>query len=106
MSNLERAKQFSPFDALKGLQTALKLKEYEHEKKLKGDLTNEKIEEISLVLSKINKNSIIKLTYYYDGYNYEIQGKCKIDYINQKLIIENRVINFDDIIFIKILKND
>ena len=32
-----------PFDALKGLQKALRLKEYEHEKKYKGDLSEEKI---------------------------------------------------------------
>ena len=30
MPRKDRAKQFAPFDALKGLQEALKIKEYEH----------------------------------------------------------------------------
>ena len=46
MPRAQRAKQFAPFDALKGLKDAIKLKEYEHEKKLKGELSEEKIVEI------------------------------------------------------------
>lgn len=33
ISRLDRAKQFMPFDALKGLQEALRSKEIEYEKK-------------------------------------------------------------------------
>lgn len=39
MPQIERAKQFAPFDALKGLQEALRKKEKEHEQKMK-DLTS------------------------------------------------------------------
>ena len=39
----DRARQFAPFDALKGLQQALRLKEYEHDRIEKGDITEEKI---------------------------------------------------------------
>ena len=31
MPRVDRAKQFAPFDALKGLQDALRVKEFEHE---------------------------------------------------------------------------
>ncbi len=34
MSREDRAKQFAPFDALKGLRVALREKEIEHEKKI------------------------------------------------------------------------
>ena len=47
MSRQERAKQFAPFDALKGLHDALRLKEYEHERVQKGDMPEEKAEAIS-----------------------------------------------------------
>ena len=39
MSRQERAKQFAPFDALKGLNDALRTVEAEHEKKLKNAVT-------------------------------------------------------------------
>ncbi len=37
MSREDRAKQFVPFDALKGLRVALREKEIEHEKKINVD---------------------------------------------------------------------
>ena len=46
----ERAKQFAPFDALKGLQQALRLKEYEHERVEKGDLSEEDVLRLSTIL--------------------------------------------------------
>lgn len=39
MSREDRAKQFAPFDALKGLQMALRKKEYEHECDVKNNKT-------------------------------------------------------------------
>lgn len=38
MSKEMRAKQFMPFDALKGLHAALREKEIEHENKVKNEL--------------------------------------------------------------------
>ena len=46
MPRIERARQFAPFDALKGLSEALRIKEYEHDRILKGDLSEEKILEL------------------------------------------------------------
>lgn len=46
MPRENRATQFAPFDALKGLSSALRLKELEREKEVHGELTKEQIEEI------------------------------------------------------------
>lgn len=45
MSRADRAKQFAPFDALKGLKEAMKRKEREHDEKLKNKIKHENIEE-------------------------------------------------------------
>ena len=39
MEREKRAKQFAPFDALTGLKDAIRLKEYEHNAKMKKDLS-------------------------------------------------------------------
>ena len=56
MPRKQRAKQFAPFDALKGLHEALKIKEYEHDRILKGDIPPEQIENISKILLELKKD--------------------------------------------------
>ena len=46
MPRNERAKQFAPFDALKGLKDAMREKEREHDEMLKNKIKHENIEEI------------------------------------------------------------
>lgn len=46
MPRNERAKQFAPFDALKGLKDAMREKEREHDEMLKNKIKHEKVEEI------------------------------------------------------------
>ncbi|MFA7642957.1 MAG: hypothetical protein WCY74_06740, partial [Sphaerochaetaceae bacterium] len=41
MPRQNRAPQFAPFDALKGLHEALRLAEYEHERIVKGEISEE-----------------------------------------------------------------
>jgi len=101
MSRQMRAKQFAPFDALKGLQDALRLEEYKHERSEKGDIPQEKIEEISRILSSIEKGDIVEITYYLDGYTKTGKGKAKVDIIEQKIYVNDKVIGFDDIYELK-----
>lgn len=102
MPRNQRAKQFAPFDALKGLHDALKLKEYENERVVKGDLGEEKILEISNTLSNLSKDAIYVVTYFYDGYNKEIIGKIKLDLENNAIKVDNIKINLDDVLDIKL----
>lgn len=98
MPRKNRAKQFAPFDALKGLHEALKLKEYEHDRSIKGDLPQEQIEAISRVILSLKKDDYVDVQYFYDGYNKTISGKARIDFFGQTLRIGNTIIPFTDIL--------
>ena len=65
MPRSERAKQFMPFDTLKGLKNALRMKEYEHERVSKGELSEEKATEISKKLLNLNKKMMQKWHHFY-----------------------------------------
>lgn len=97
MPRSDRAKQFMPFDALKGLQKALRMKEYQHERVEKGDLDEEKIAKITKNLTNLDKNSKISVNYYDDGHYKTIIGRAKILYEESVLMIDNKKINFDEI---------
>ena len=101
IDELERAKIFMPFDALKGLRDSLKEKEKVVTKKV--DLTQDDIEEISKTLSRLKKKQMVSVTYY-DGENYtKIVGLvAKIDTINKILTIVQTSIKFEDILEISI----
>lgn len=101
MRREDRAKQFAPFDALKGLQEALRMKEYEHDRITKGDISEEKILEISQILLSITKNTPIEVKYFFDGYYRNISGKAIVDIPFQKLKVNDLTISFDDIYDIK-----
>ena len=97
----ERAKQFMPFDALKGLQDALRLKEYKHEQTQMGELSEETIEEISKVLSSLNKGDIVEAEIFVDGYKKTISGISKLKLETEEIIIGNNKINLNNILKIK-----
>ena len=105
MPRQERAKQFAPFDALKGLQEALRMKEYEHERQQKGDVPEEKILEISANLQKIDKSSLIEIKYFFDGYEKNYSGRIiSIDLIFQTIRLTDKIsVNFSDILDLKLL---
>ena len=63
MNREERAKQFMPFDALKGLQEELRIREERRTRVTKKTLSEEQIERISAVLAKIRQGSQIEITF-------------------------------------------
>ena len=64
MPRSKRAAQFAPFDALKGLHEALKMKEYEHSRVQRIDVSEEESQWISNVISEIEKGDLVYVTYY------------------------------------------
>ena len=104
MPRSDRAKQFSPFDALKGLQEVIKIKEYEHDRIVRGEMSEDEIKEISAVLAKINKGDSVQLEFFRDGHVVKLSGNAKIDVLNQKLYVGAFEIDFDEIRKIKILE--
>lgn len=59
LSRMNRAKQFLPFDAVSGLQKALREKEIEYVNK--AELSEEQIEQISSILTMIKDGENIKV---------------------------------------------
>lgn len=100
LSREDRAKQFLPFDALKGFKEALKEKEIEYVEKV--ELSNEQIEEISDTLNLIQIGKSIQVVYYLEGQYFKIEGNLKkLDCIKKYLMIDDVRINFVDIFKIK-----
>lgn len=100
MDNENRAKQFLPFDALKGLKEALHEKEIEHEAKV--ELSQEQIEKISQdILNLKEKDQVV--VYYHNGIKYEKKVGIikKIDYIRKRIILDENIVNFNDIVNIE-----
>lgn len=95
-----RAKQFIPFDALKGLKEALK--EKEEIIVPKKELSIDQQEELSKLLTTLEKNEIITLVYYRMNKYIQVTGMIsKIDYYSKMIVIVKEKISFDDIIEIR-----
>ena len=102
MTRASRAKQFLPFDALKGFQEALNLKQIKYEDK--KELTEDSFTELEEEWNKIEKDSTVRVKYYKNKRYIKIQGKIdKIDYIKKKIQISEENINACDIIEIEVL---
>lgn len=103
MDKSMRAKQFLPFDSLKGLKEAIFLKDYEHERIAKKDISIDDLNLISENMMKTDKNSIVKIKYYNDGYYHEIIGNVKINIYDKFIKINGLKIEFDNIYLYEIL---
>lgn len=102
MDRKDRAKQFMPFDALKGLKDALSEKEIEYEER--KELSDDKLRELENEFNKINIGSKIKIKYYKNKqYVEEIGVVTKIDYIKKKIKLNEELINLSDILNIKLI---
>ena len=104
MSRQERAKQFAPFDALKGLHEAIKLKEFEHEMISRNEMWEDEIKIISAELSKIKKGDKVKVKFFRDGHIVDLEGVAQIDVFEQILKVGAFIISFDDLKEVKILE--
>lgn len=100
MSRIERAKQFLPFDALTGLQEALRKMEKEMEYDEKIELSEESLEELQDKFNRIKQGNKIKIKYYKNNKYIQIEGIItKINYIKKKIIIDDlEEINICDIL--------
>ena len=102
MREVDRAKLFLPFDALKGLQEHLRMVEKCVEDKviLSDDLEcdlNDKFNSL-----RVGDSVLIK--YYYNLEYIESSGVIKkIDYNNKNIYLMNSVINVDDIVDMQIM---
>lgn len=96
MSKLDRAKQFLPFNSLKGYYDLIREKETVITPK--RELSDEYLEELSNKLKDITKNMIVKIEYYDIDRYVKIEGMVsKIDFVNKFIVIVKTKISFNDI---------
>ena len=96
-SRSDRARQFMPFDALKGLQEALREKEIEIESR--RELSEESLMELDEQLKRIEIGDNVKIEYYRKQ-RYEVKEGMvtNIDAIGKKVVLnEDEAISFFNI---------
>ena len=97
MDRENRAKQFMPFDALKGFREALE--EKERIVVPKRELSEEQKEELDFKLRQIHKMDIITVEYFHDGEYVQVTGVVsRIDETSRVMKIVNTKIAFEDIV--------
>lgn len=100
LNNIDRAKQFLPFDALKGFRESLEQMEIISENKKILMVDSEK--ELNDKILSLDIGSRVFIKYYYQFEYIEVYGFVKrIDTIYKNLYLNDTKISFDDIIEIK-----
>lgn len=104
MTQRERAKQFMPFDAMKGLSEALRAREEKHLRVEKRELSEDAAAQLSTAISKVNKGMVVGVQYYRSFHEVTKQGKVtNMDYVYRYLVIDEERIYFDDLYQLKII---
>ncbi len=101
MDKSERAKQFMPFDALKGLHEALAIKEFAHEKIEKQELLEEDVSRISNTLLQLHNHDLVEVQYFLDGHIYSTFGEVKLSLAEHFIIVGNTKIYLENLQDIK-----
>lgn len=98
VDDLNRAAQFLPFDALKGLTEEIQSRIEKRSRIERKELSEERKEEISSVLRKLQKGVAVNVQYYNGGHYYTVEGiVSKINIPYQHIVIGEQKIFFDDI---------
>ena len=99
----ERAKQFSAFDAVKGLREALIIKENEHDMIIQKEVPEDDARRISNTLLGLNGGETAKVSYFENGFEKQISGKVKLKFNDGKLIVDSTEIKLSSLTDIEII---
>ena len=98
----DRARQFLPFDALKGFKDLIK--EVERVKVNKKELTEENIEKLSKTILSLEKGMMVRVIYFEQDEYLKLEGiVSKIDIANRFIVIVKKRISLDDIFEIEVV---
>ena len=101
----ERAKQFSPFAAVAGLDKALAKEERALFKTEKLELSEDAEARLNKTLSSLKKGDSVKAEYYSEGEYLTVNGVIEVfDCVNRVLKIGGITIGFDELYFIGTVK--
>ncbi len=103
MTRAERAKQFAPFDAMKGLQEALRDREERHLRVERRELSEETAERISRIIMRLRCGMKADIYCYCAFHDVVKSGTVTdIDLTYRNLKLDGERIWFDDIYNIRI----
>lgn len=95
---LNRAAQFLPFDALKGLSEELRKREERRSRVERVELSDEEAETVNAELCKLRTGDTAEISFYYKGHYLTIEGTVgKIVPQMKYLTMGTERINFSDI---------
>lgn len=104
MTRAERAKQFAPFDAMKGLNEALRDREERHMRVDKHEISEEAAAENSRTVVKLRRGMMVYVSYYCAFHDAEIKGTLEDINLGLKhLTVDGEQIWFEDIYSIRIV---
>ena len=104
MTREERAKIFAPFDAMKGLQEALRDREERHTRVERHDISEEQAELNSRVFLKLRRGMKVEIDCYCAFHDVTKRGRITdVDCTFRRLRLDGEQILFDDIYSIKII---
>ena len=104
MTREQRAKQFMPFDAMKGLQEALRDREERHARVEKHEVSEEQQRENEAVIRRLKKGSAVSVSCYRDFHDVTVSGQITaLDICRRILKIEEDIVCFDDIYSIRLI---
>ena len=104
MTRAERAKQFAPFDAMKGLQEALRDREERHSRVEKHGVSDEDAEANSRTIMKLQRGMKVEISYYKAFHDVVRTGVLtNLNTAFKRLKLDDELILFDDIYTIKIM---
>ena len=103
MTNAQRAKIFAPFDAMKGLQEALRDREERHLRVEKHDVSEEQAEQNSRALLQLERGMTVEVYCHSDFHDVVRQGKVtNVDKTFRTLVLDGKTISFEDIYHLRI----
>jgi hypothetical protein len=104
VNKANRAAQFNAFDALKGLQEALREKEEKLSRVERRELAEEQQDALSLVLHRLEKGNLIELTFYYSGHYVTIKDKfVALNSAYRFILVGDYKIYYDDLYEVKMI---
>ena len=103
MTRAERAKQFAPFDAMKGLQEALRDREERHSRVERHGIYDEAAERNSRTLLKLQRGAKVEISCYSAFHDVVKRGTVTdVNIAYRRIKLNDEPILFDDIYSIRI----
>ena len=98
MTRRERAKQFLPFDSLKGLQEALRDREERHSRVERHGIGEEEQAAVNRALAYLTKGCRVRISCHCDFHDTELSGTVTaLDLAKKYLCLDGKKILFEDI---------